>query len=424
MPRERDGLATRKELFAWALYDFANSAFSAVIQTFVFAAYFTRRVAEDEATGSAQWGTAIGLAGLITALGGPILGSVADQLGRRKQWIAVLTLVSVTAIGLLWFVTPSPESVLPALVLVGIASFTSEFANLFYNAMLPGLAGSARMGRWSGWAWGLGYLGGLGCLVLALFAFIGPEPWFPLDTENAQDIRAVFPLVAGWYLLFALPLLLFTPEEPGLRHPIRGAVTEGFRRLVRTFREIRQRGPLFRFLVAHLIYTDGLAGLFAFGGVYAAGTLDMTERDVLAFGIALNISAGIGAFGLAWLADWRSSKTTVIVSLSGLILFGAALLQVDDVALFWTFGVLLGLFVGPVQAASRSYLGHLAPPELRNQMFGLYALSGKATAFLAPILIGWLTYAADSQRVGMSVLLVYFALGLLLMLRVPTDRPR
>ncbi len=418
------GKATERQLFAWALYDFANSAFPTVIQTFLFAAYFTRRVAEDETTGTAQWGLVIGLAGIFVALAGPVTGAVADQLGRRKPWIGGFTLLCVVATALLWFVEPTTAWVWPALLLVAAGTVGAEFASVFYNAMLPTLARRERLGRWSGWAWGLGYTGGLVCLVLALLAFVGEEPWFALDREQAKDVRATFPLAAAWYLLFALPLLLFTPDVPARGRGFRQATVGGVHQLIGTFRQARRHGPLFRFLIAHLVYTDGLAALFAFGGVYAAGTFDMSEPEVLGFGIALNISAGIGAFGFAWMADWRSSKATVITSLIGLVVTGAAVLQVESVALFWTFGILLGLFVGPVQAASRSYLAHLAPPEMRNQMFGLYALSGKATAFIAPLLVGWITYVSNSQRVGMSVILIYFGVGIVLMSRVPRDRPR
>jgi UMF1 family MFS transporter len=321
-------------------------------------------------------------------------------------------------------VEPAPSWILPALLLVAVATLTSEFANLFYNAMLPTLADPNSIGRWSGWAWSLGYLSGLCCLVLAMLALIGPQPRLSLGGPEALDVRAVFPLVAAcWYLVFSLPLLLFTPDEPPRQRSLRQAVLGGVRQLRTTVRQARRHGPILRFLIVHLIYTDGLAGLFAFGGVYAAGTFDMTEREVLGFGIALNVTAGIGAFALAWLADRRSSKTTIMVSLAGLIGCGAAVVWVQQAALFWVFGMLLGVFVGPVQAASRSYLGRLAPPDLRNQMFGLYALSGKATAFLAPLLVGWVSYAANSQRAGISVLLLYFILGLLLMWRVPTDQP-
>ena len=408
-----------RQLVAWSFYDWANNGFSTLIQTFVFAAYFTRRVAADEATGSAQWGMAIGLAGLVVAVSGPILGAIADQTGRRKPWIAGFTLLCVVATGLLWLVRPSPESVPLALVLVAVGTIGAELAVVFYNAMLPDLAAPERIGRWSGWAWGLGYAGGLLCLAVALVGFVDETPWFSLDRESGANVRATFVLAAAWYLVFALPLLIVvrerTTREPGLAE----AIASGWHQIVTSVRHVRRYAPIVRFLVARMIYIDGLATLFAFGGVYAAGTFAMSESQVLTFGIALNVTAGIGAFAFGWIDDRIGAKPTILVSLVGLMVPGTVMLLVDSQAMFWACGLVLGIFVGPVQAASRSFLARCAPQELRNEMFGLYALSGKATAFLGPLLVGWLSYWAGSQRVGMSAIIVLLAVGLGLMLTVP-----
>ncbi len=413
-------------LLSWALYDWANSAFPTVIQTFVFAAYFTRRVAENETAGSAAWGTAVGIAGAFIAVGGPVLGAIADQGRRRKPWIAVLTGLCVVATALLWLVEPEGP-VLPALALLAVGIVSFELACVFYNAMLPELAGS-KIGRWSGWAWGLGYAGGLACLVVCLFALVRPQgAWLGLDPGAAEHVRATFVLVALWFALFSLPLFLVTPDRvapDGGTGPGRGAVRavrDGLAQLVRTLRQVRRYGTIVRFLIARMLYIDGLATLFSFGGVYAAGTFDMTEQEVLGFGIALNVTAGLGAALFAWLDDRLGSKLTILLSLAGLLATGVPILLVHSEALFWSLGIALGTFVGPAQAASRSYLAHAAPAELRTQMFGLYALSGKATAFAGPLLVGWLTVLSGSQRVGMSVIMVFLALGGLLMLTVPKE---
>jgi UMF1 family MFS transporter len=409
-------------LIAWAFHDWASSAFAALIQTFVFAAYFTRQVAENETVGTAQWGQAIGLAGLAVAVGGPILGAIADQGGRRKPWWASFTLVAVIATALLWSVRPSTEWVVPALFLVSVATASIEFAGVFYNAMLPSLARFHRIGRWSGWGWGLGYVGGLLCLLLALFGFVSDDPWFALEREQGEHVRATFLLTAVWLLVFSLPLLMLTPDVPGTKKPPRTAVRDGLAQLVGTLREVRRHAAVLRFLIARMLFIDGLATLFAFGGVYAAGTFDMTEGEVLAFGILLNVTAGLGAIAFAWIDDWLGPKRTIVLALTGLILAGTVALLVGSSLAFWIVGGLLGLFVGPAQAASRSYLGRVAPERLRTQFFGLFALSGKATAFAGPLLVGGLTALAGSQRVGMSVIVVFFVLGLALMLTVPEAR--
>ncbi|QBQ55483.1 MFS transporter [Nitrosococcus wardiae] len=410
-------------LVSWALYDWANSAFAAVITTFVFAAYFTRQVAENETLGSAQWGYMLAIAGFIIAIGGPILGAVADQGGRRKPWIILFTLLCVTATALLWLIKPASSYVWLALLLVGLGTLGSEFAFIFYNAMLPGLAGPKYVGRWSGWGWSIGYAGGVVCLIIALLAFIqGGNHWLGLDPASAEPVRATFPLVSVWYLLFAIPLFLITPDTRGTGKSLWRAVPDGMRQLYDSIRHVRHYSHIVRFLIARMFYIDGLATLFAFGGVYAAGTFDMNEQEILLFGITLNITAGLGAAAFAWVDDWIGSKQTILLSLTGLILLGTMVLVVETSTAFWSFGLLLGIFVGPAQAASRSYLARAAPESLRNEMFGLFALSGKVTSFLGPLLVGWGTYLSGSQRMGMSTIVIFFLIGFALMLSVPAAK--
>lgn len=407
-------------LFSWAMYDWANSAFFAVIQTFVFATYFIQSISESDAAGSAQWGNTISLAGLLIALLGPVLGAIADQTGRRKPWIAGFSLLCIVASGLLWYVAPSSNYLLLALILVFLGTIGSECAIIFYNAMLPSLVDNNRMGRWSGWAWGLGYAGGLACLVLALFVFIQTEqPPFGLEISSSEHVRATFVLVAVWYLLFSIPLFVFTPDTPRTGLSFRKAIGRGFSQIKESIQHVRQYKDIVRFLIARMIFIDGLATVFAFGGIYAAGTFDMTEREVLIFGIGLNITAGLGAAAFAWIDDWIGSRKTILISLFGLIITTILVLIVSEMIWFLVFGMTLGIFVGPVQAASRTYMARIAPDDLRNQMFGLFALSGKVTAFLGPLLVGWITYLAGSQRIGMSVLVLFFITGFLLMRTVP-----
>ncbi|SMO51549.1 MFS transporter [Fodinibius sediminis] len=407
-------------LVSWALYDWANSAFFAVIQTFVFATYFMQSVAENDTLGSTQWGNTIGAAGLVVAVCAPFVGAVADQMGRRKPWIGWFTLLSVTATAGLWFIEPSQQFVLMALMLVFLGTIGSEFAIIFYNAMLPDLASDERMGRWSGWSWGLGYAGGLACLVIALLVFVDVEtPPFGLDKEAAEHIRATFVLVAAWYTLFSVPLFGVTPDRPQTGTGLGEAVKSGWKQLKTSVQEVRKYRFIVRFLVARMIFIDALATVFAFGGIYAAGAFDFGERDVLLFGIGLNLTAGLGAAAFAWLDDKLGSRLTMLVSLVGLVICTSAVLLVYMELLFWLFGLLLGIFVGPVQAASRTYMAHVAPPDLQNQMFGLMALSGKVTAFMGPLLVGWLTFYTDSQRIGMSVIVVLFVLGFILLYQLP-----
>ncbi|MGQ9424724.1 MFS transporter [Gilvimarinus sp. F26214L] len=408
---------------SWAFYDFASSSFAAIIATFVFPIYFTRQVAADETLGTSQWGATMGFAGLLIALGGPLLGAVADQYGRRKPWLGFLTLIAVLATASLWWVQPDNNWVLPAMLLAGLATVAAEFAAIFYNAMLPGLARPDHLGRWSGWAWGLGYAGGLLSLLLALQALVGDNPWLDLPRDDASHVRATFVLVAIWFGVFSLPLLLFAPDQAASGKRLGQAVGDGLKQLRSSIRELRAYMPILRFLLARMFFIDGLATLFAFGGVYAAGTFGFSEGQVLMFGIALNVSAGLGAAAFAWVDDWLGSKPTVLVCLAGLIALGSTVLVIQSTTLFWVLGIALGIFVGPVQAGSRSYMARVAPEHLRTQMFGLFALSGKITAFLGPLLVGWVTGLFGSQRAGMSMIILLLAIGFVLMLSVPAAKP-
>lgn len=423
---DRGPAADRRGLIAWCFYDWANSPFPTVVVTFIFAAYFTTTLAETPEAGTGLWGQAIALSGLAVALLAPVLGALADQGGRRKPWIGAFTVVAVLCAAGLWWVEPNPGFALLALVLVGLGNAAFELGQVFYNAMLPEVAGARRLGRISGWAWGLGYAGGLVCLALSLVLFIQPEaPIFGLDKEAAEQVRAIGPFVALWFAVFALPLFLYTREGPASKMPAGQAIRQGLASLLATLRGLPRHGQIGRFLLARMIYTDGLNTLFAFGGIYAAGTFGMSFEEILIFGILLNVTAGLGAVGFGWMDDRLGAKPTIMVSLAGLTIAGVAILVVDSRTWFTVIGCGLGLFIGPAQAASRSLMARLAPPELRNELFGLYALSGKATAFIGPALVGWVTVWADSQRAGMATIPIFFLVGMILLwpLKDPSARP-
>ncbi len=248
------------------------------------------------------------------------------------------------------------------------------------------------------------------------------DAWLALPRDQAQHVRATCILAALWFLVLALPLLVRTPDAGGATRPMTCAVRGALTQLRESLRQVKRYRGIVRFLIARMFYVDGLATLFAFGGVYAAGTFGMTEQQVLLFGIVLNVTAGLGAAGFAWVDDWLGSKRTILLSLAGLIVTGTLVLLVESQVMFWALGMALGIFVGPAQAASRTYMGHAAPEALRTEMFGLLALSGKVTAFIGPLLVGWITLFTQSQRIGMSTVVVLFLIGFVLMLWVPPVR--
>lgn len=416
--------ARPRAVAAWCLFDWANSGFPTVIITFVFSAYFTQAIAETPEAGTAAWGIAMTVSGIAIALLSPVLGAVADRTGRRKPWLAALTTICLAATAALWFAAPEVGWLVPALALVVVANIGFEIGMVFYNAMLPDIADRDRIGRVSGWAWGLGYAGGLVCLIICLFLFVQAEPPpFGLDPDRAENVRIVAPFVAAWFALFAVPLFLLVPDRPRSGMRLVEAARTGLRTLGGTLRNVREHANIARFLAARLFYIDGLNTIFSFGGIYAAGTFGMSVAEIIQFGIALNVTAGLGAFAFGWIDDRIGPKWTVLIAVAAIGALAVPLLVVESKTLFWAFAVPLGIFFGPAQAASRSLMARLAPPELQTEMFGLFALSGKITSFVGPAMVAWATAAFASQRAGMATLLILLVVGfcILLTVRVPRD---
>lgn len=407
---------SKRTIAAWCFYDFANSGYVTVIVTFVFAAYFSQAIAPSPELGTAWWGSAQAISSIIIALASPVFGVIADQTGPRKPWILAFSIPTVLATASLWWATPSADVAMFALAMVVIGNIGFEVAQVFYNAMLPRVAGPALLGRVSGWAWGVGYLGGLLCLVISLVVFIQADPPpFGLDAATAEPVRATALLVAAWFLIFSLPLFVWVPDERGHKLPIGVAAASGLRRLWQTFKHARQHPNVIRFLVARMFYNDGVNVIFAFGGIFAAGTFKMELAEVIQLGIALNVSAGLGAFAFGWLDDKFGSVRTVNISLVAIIVMTVAVLLSPDKTTFWITAIVLSTFFGPVQASSRTLMARIAPPDARNEMFGLFAVTGKAISFLGPITVGWATAAFASQRLGMATVIAFFLIGLYLM---------
>jgi UMF1 family MFS transporter len=364
----------------------------------------------------------VAVSALLTAVLAPILGAAADRAGARKRFLAVATALSVVATTLLAFVSPSMANAgLVALVLFVIADICFETGNVFYNAFLPTIASPERIGRVSGYGWGLGYAGGLVCMGLALVGFVRPEvPWFGLSTTEGFNIRATNLLVAAWFLAFSIPLFLFVPERrvTGVRVDPRAALRE----LAQTIRAIRRYGEIVKFLIARLVFNDGLVTVFAFGGIYAAGTFGMSLSEVILFGVALNVTSGLGAVAFGFVDDKIGGKKTILITLVALSLATLLAVWAPTRLWFWIAGLLIGVFVGPNQSASRSLMARFVPEQHQAEFFGFFAFSGKATSFLGPLLLGTMTQAFDSQRVGVATVIAFFVVGGILLATV--DEPR
>ncbi|MAS04493.1 MAG: MFS transporter [Ahrensia sp.] len=435
---------SRKGILGWMFFDWAAQPFHTLIITFIFAPYFAGQVAANPTDGQAVWGFAAGLGGLIIAVLSPILGAISDATGPRKPWIFGFSVLAALGIFALWYVPPAADQ---ATITFGLAAFVValigfEFAAVFNNAMMPGLVSREKLGGLSGNAWALGYAGGLICLIAMLLlmvadpvsgkTLIGITPILGLDPAQFEGDRASGPLTAIWYVVFIIPLFLFTPDAPR-RERISGAIRDGLIDLWQTIRNISKERSLFSFLVSSMIYRDALNGLYTFGGIYAVGVIGWTTLQLGVFGILASITGIGGSILSGWLDTRLGTKTVVVANILVLIVASALVISISETQMlfmpvaegsslpdiaFYMAGALIGAAGGGLQSSSRPLLVDQSTPERVGEAFGLYALSGRATAFLAPWAIGVFTVAFDSQRIGITPILILFVIGMLFLIPV------
>ncbi len=442
--------AGRAGIWSWMLFDWAAQPFFTVIITFIFGPYFVSRLAADPVAGQAAWGYTLTLSGIAIAFLAPVLGAAADASGARKPWIAGFAVIKILALSALWWASPGSALWLPALCII-LATVAAEFSIVFNDSLLPHLVDPKDLGRLSNQGWGLGYVGGLVVLFsVLLFLAASPDtgktlaglpPLFNLDPHAGEDARITGPFAALWYLLFIIPMFLFTPDIAKAR-PLKQAIRAGITELGHTFAELRARAGLLRFLIARMVYQDGINGLLALGGTFAATLFGWQTLEMGVYGILLLLTAILGCFVASLLDARLGSKWVVTAGLvclllaclgiistgPGFTLFGlVSLSEQSSGGLFGTaaekayiaYGLLIGLAFGPVQASSRSFLARSVSVAEAGRYFGIYALTGRVTAFLAPMSVASLTLYTGSPRLGMAALLVFLLLGLVLLAFVP-----
>ena len=416
------------------MWDWGSAAFNAVIVTFVFSVYLTDSVGADlsEPFSAATWlSIAIALAGLVIALTAPIMGQRADRGGRRRRSLAIWTYLTIALTALMFLVdadAPNPWFWV-GLVLLAVGSITFEFAEVSYFAMLRQVSTPATVGRVSGFGWAMGYFGGIFLLLAAFLGFISGDGdergLLGITVDGGLNVRMVCLVAAVWFAVFALPVLLKVPENrPRGEEDDDNAgagILESYRVLWSDLKALWQRDPrTVKFFIASAIFRDGLAGVFTFGAILAVTVYDLAAGDVLIFGVAANIVAALGAVAAGYLDDKLGPKTVIIGSLVSMLMTMTVLLFVDGTTMFWVFGLLMCLFVGPAQSASRSFLARLVPPASDGQMFGLYATTGRAVSFLAPSLFAVFTAVFAADRAGIAGIALVLLVGLLLLLPVST----
>ncbi len=442
--------AEKRRIWGWFFFDWANQPYNTLLLTFIFAPYFAASVAPDPVTGQQLWGWMLALTGAVIAMLAPVLGAIADSGGPKRPWIVLWSVLYVVGAFGLWWAVPEMEALWIVLLAFAIGMIGLEFGIIFTNAFLPSLGPRVELGRISGSGWAFGYVGGMVSLVMMLAflaegdtgrTFFGLEPGFGLlDAEAREGTRAVGPFSALWYLVFVIPFFLWVPEPVRPPSPPRkGVVRQGLADLWRTLRRLPQYPSLLAYLGSSMFYRDALNGVFAFGGIYAAGVLGWSVTMLGIFGITAALTGAV----FCWLGGRADRafgpKPVIIVAILSLIAVCSVVVTTDrtmvllipvaegsdwpDIVFFICGGV-IGAGGGVLQAASRNMMVRQANPARMTEAFGLYALSGKATAFLAPATVALATQITESQRMGVLPLIGLFLIGLVLLIWVKPDGER
>lgn len=438
-----EGLLTRR-VVAWATYEWGSAAFNAVITTFVFTVYLTSEAFGDQGTTGRAVALGMGLAGLVIALLAPVTGQHADATGRTTFWLGAHTAVVVAASYGLFFVRPDPAYLWLGVSLLAVGTVFQELATVPYNALLNRVSTPRNVGRVSAIAWGVGYVGGITLLFVLYVGFLHPDGgWFGVSDQDGMPVRVSMLVAATWFAVSTLPVLIVmrrrrlpagsqagAPPASGVSPAV--GVTANRRlhpaTLVATYRQVwrtitvlhRDHPHTLRFLIASAVFRDGLAGVFTFSMIVAVGSYGFTQDSVLMLGIAANVVAGIATIASGPLDDRVGPKRVMVVSLVGIIVAGCAVfaLQGHGTLVFWTVGLVLVVFVGPAQSASRSFLARVIPPGHDGELFGLYTMTGRAISFLAPLVFG-LSLALGERIVGPAGdVLPWGILGMMLILLV------
>ena len=414
----------RKGTFAWALWDWAEQPFPTIFSTFIFPIYITSTAFGSPEDTSRALGLATTIAGVMVALAAPVFGRRSDEAGRRKFWLMINTFILAGVMASLFFITPTASMLWIGLAIFAFGGFIQEIAFINYFAMLRQVSTEKNIGRVSGFAWGLGYLGGIVLLVISLVGFVQTEnPWFGIPLTDSTNVRAVFLFSAVWLLVFSIPLFVSVKEVKAKENRAKESIVESYFKLWSQLKSLRRQAPeTFKFLISSAIYRDGLAGVFAFGGALGALAFGFELAEVIIFGIGANLMAGIGAMIGGIMDDKIGAKRTIMISLIGLIVFGFGVFVFADLGpiTYWVGGLALTLFVGPAQAASRSFVARFTPEGREGEVFGLYMTTGRAVSFLSPLL--WTTSISVALALGVAneQATVYGILGLMLVLVVGT----
>ncbi len=393
-----------KRILAWSLYDFANQPFSTIVITFLYGSFFVDEISKSPEDGTVMWSYSIAITAILVALLSPILGSIADRSGLRKFFLVSCTIICSISTILLYF--PTYGDVYFALTLFIIANIFFELGSVFCNSYLPDLTDSKNTGVVSGFAWGLGFIGGLIALFFSYIFF---------DLNNSIEIRQVNIFVGLWFLFFSMPVFFFLNSESIKTN--KNLLKDSILEIKKTFKLISEYKIIFQFLISRLFFNDGLITIFGLGGIYALTTLNFSFNEIVILGVILNIFAALGSFVFGYIEDRIGVKKVINISLLVLI-FSTLIAYIAPETgypkqLFWIAAILIGLMVGPNQSCSRSLMSKLIPSNKKNEFFGFFSFTGKVTAFIGPFLFGLIT-DLYSQQAALWVVIFLFLIGFIL----------
>ena len=400
----------KKHIISWILYDFASSSYSAVIASVVFPVYYTRAiVGGSSGQGDLWWGRAISTSMALVALSSPFLGGIADGGRIRKGLLVVYTLLSVLAIAMLSLLKKGMA--LQGFFLIVLVNLGVEGGRVFYNSFLPRIAPLEFQGRVSGWGFGTGYAGSIFSLLMA-FPFV-----------RTGQLNVVWLMVAAFFLFFSMPAFFFLPSESERDYSIRKAGMTGFKQTLKTLREIWRKGKIRRFLISYLLYQDGVNTVIVFSSLFASATLDFAPQELIALFLVVQVSALLGAFGLARPTDTWGPKRVVLLALLLWTAVSMIAFFVQTKAQFWILASVAGIGLGTVQAATRAFYAQFVPRENEAEYFGVFSLVGKSSAIAGPVIFGLISRSLGSQRPAILSVAAFFLIGMIILKSVEGGDP-
>jgi UMF1 family MFS transporter len=397
-------MTSKKKVFIWTLFDFANTSFSIVVVTFLYAVYFKKVVAEGKAIGDLYWSIGTSLAMIITAIISPVLGAIADYSAGKKRFLLFFTLLCIAATASLFFV--GEGSVILGITLFVLANIGFEAGLVFYDSFLPEITEPKNFGRVSGYGFAMGYLGSLATLAI-IFTFI-----------QAEMIRESFPVAALFFLIFAIPLFIYLKDNRKRKSESVSYFKIGISRVWNTISHLKHYKNLATFLLAYFCYIEGVNTIIFFSGNYASTTLGFTDTELLIFFLTVQTTAIVGSVVLGILADSIGQKKTIIITLIMWLITVLIAYSVHDKNNFYFVGLIAGAAMGSSQSTSRSLMSKLTPPDKKTEFFGFYSFFGKSSAIIGPLVFGFVSFLSGDQRLAIFSIGLFFLVGLLILLKV------